>query len=83
MTGERDKTVRLLLCGDVMTGRGVDQILPQPGDPTLHEDYVRDARRYVELAKRSTARFRAQSTTPGHGVMLCGSSKRPLPTYCW
>ena len=51
MTGEPDKTVRLLLCGDVMTGRGVDQILPQPGDPTLHEGYVRDARRYVELAE--------------------------------
>jgi poly-gamma-glutamate capsule biosynthesis protein CapA/YwtB (metallophosphatase superfamily) len=34
-----------------MTGRGVDQILPHPGDPALHESYVRDARRYVELAE--------------------------------
>lgn len=34
-----------------MTGRGVDQILPHPGDPRLHESYVRYARRYVELAE--------------------------------
>jgi hypothetical protein len=25
--------VQLLACGDVMTGRGVDQVLPYPGDP--------------------------------------------------
>src|SRR5512146_1828514 len=43
--------VTMFLCGDVMTGRGVDQILPHPGDPTLCERYQRDARRYVELAE--------------------------------
>ncbi|MER6350040.1 CapA family protein [Streptomyces sp. NPDC001595] len=43
--------VTLFLCGDVMLGRGVDQILPHPGDPGLREDYVRDARGYVELAE--------------------------------
>lgn len=43
--------VRLLFCGDVMTGRGVDQILPHPGEPGLHESYVHDARTYVELAE--------------------------------
>lgn len=36
--------IRLLLAGDVMTGRGIDQVLRHPGDPTLHEDHVRDAR---------------------------------------
>lgn len=41
----------LFLCGDVMTGRGVDQILPHPGDPRLWESYVRDARTYVRLAE--------------------------------
>lgn len=46
-----DRALRLLLCGDMMTGRGVDQILPHPGDPTLYEYSVRDARRYVELAE--------------------------------
>ena len=40
------------LCGDVMTGRGVDQILPHPGDPRLREPVVRDARDYVALAER-------------------------------
>jgi poly-gamma-glutamate capsule biosynthesis protein CapA/YwtB (metallophosphatase superfamily) len=45
-----DKVV-LFLCGDVMLGRGVDQILPHPGDPTLEEEYVRDARTYVQLAE--------------------------------
>lgn len=44
-------TVKLFLCGDVMTGRGIDQILPHPGDPRLHESYVRTALRYVELAE--------------------------------
>ncbi len=34
-----------------MTGRGIDQILRHPGDPVLHESYIRDARRYVELAE--------------------------------
>ena len=43
----------LFLCGDVMLGRGVDQILPHPGDPTLRESAVRDARRYVELAEEA------------------------------
>ncbi|MFF9869772.1 CapA family protein [Streptomyces sp. NPDC013953] len=43
--------VTLFLCGDVMLGRGIDQILPHPGDPTLWEEYIRDARAYVELAE--------------------------------
>lgn len=43
----------LFLCGDVMTGRGLDQVLPRSADPELHEPYVRDARRYVELAERA------------------------------
>jgi poly-gamma-glutamate capsule biosynthesis protein CapA/YwtB (metallophosphatase superfamily) len=45
--------VTLFLCGDVMPGRGVDQILPHPGDPELREAYVRDARTYVDLAERA------------------------------
>jgi poly-gamma-glutamate synthesis protein (capsule biosynthesis protein) len=44
--------VTLFLCGDVMTGRGIDQILPHPAPPQLFEPYVRDARRYVQLADR-------------------------------
>ncbi|MFE1774408.1 CapA family protein [Streptomyces sp. NPDC059008] len=41
----------VFLCGDVMLGRGVDQILPHPGDPALREGYARDARDYVALAE--------------------------------
>ncbi|MET7967248.1 CapA family protein [Micromonospora sp. NPDC005305] len=43
--------VTLFLAGDVMTGRGVDQILPHPGPPELREELVTDARRYVALAE--------------------------------
>jgi poly-gamma-glutamate synthesis protein (capsule biosynthesis protein) len=43
----------LFLCGDVMTGRGIDQLLPQPGDPRLYEAHVTDARDYVRLAERA------------------------------
>jgi len=42
----------LFLLGDVMPARGIDQILPHPGDPRLYEDYVHDARDYVALAER-------------------------------
>ena len=44
-------TNTLFLCGDVMTGRGVDQILPSPSDPRIYEEFVRDARDYVRLAE--------------------------------
>jgi hypothetical protein len=32
--------IRVFLCGDVMTGRGIDQIMPHPCDPQLYEDWV-------------------------------------------
>lgn len=43
-------SVALFLGGDVMTGRGVDQIMPHPSKPRIHESYVRNAREYVNLA---------------------------------
>jgi poly-gamma-glutamate capsule biosynthesis protein CapA/YwtB (metallophosphatase superfamily) len=51
-TSARD-VLTLFLCGDVMLGRGVDQILRHPGNPVLYEQMVRDARTYVELAVRA------------------------------
>jgi poly-gamma-glutamate synthesis protein (capsule biosynthesis protein) len=45
--------MRLFLCGDIMTGRGIDQALPHPVNPVLYEPYVRDARDYVALAERA------------------------------
>jgi len=44
--------VTLFACGDVMPGRGIDQILPHPGDPELREQYASDANAYVRLAER-------------------------------
>ncbi|MGB8400079.1 MAG: CapA family protein [Bradyrhizobium sp.] len=41
------------MCGDVMTGRGIDQVLAHPCDPTLHEDYVASAKDYVSLAEQA------------------------------
>jgi poly-gamma-glutamate capsule biosynthesis protein CapA/YwtB (metallophosphatase superfamily) len=46
--------VTLFACGDVMPGRGIDQILPHPGDPELREGYIGDARDYVRLAERAS-----------------------------
>jgi poly-gamma-glutamate synthesis protein (capsule biosynthesis protein) len=45
--------ITLFLCGDVMTGRGIDQILPHPSNPLLHEPYVKSAEEYVELARQA------------------------------
>lgn len=42
----------IFLSGDVMTGRGIDQILAHPGDPGLRECYVHDARDYIALAEQ-------------------------------
>jgi poly-gamma-glutamate capsule biosynthesis protein CapA/YwtB (metallophosphatase superfamily) len=49
--------VRVFLCGDVMLGRGVDQILPHPGNPALRERHLRDARAYVALAEKVNGRI--------------------------
>lgn len=50
-------SLRLFLCGDVMTGRGVDQILPHPVGTELYESHVRDAREYVALAEQASGRI--------------------------
>lgn len=49
---DRDE-ITLFLGGDVMTGRGIDQVLPHACPPELYEGYVRDAREYVALAERA------------------------------
>lgn len=48
------RAVRLFLCGDVMIGRGVDQILPAPCSPKLYEEYVSSAEDYVRLAEAAS-----------------------------
>jgi poly-gamma-glutamate capsule biosynthesis protein CapA/YwtB (metallophosphatase superfamily) len=53
VSGDVKNSVLLFLCGDVMTGRGIDQILPCPSDPVLYEQHVQDARYYVTLAEQA------------------------------
>ena len=50
----RDQAVTLFLCGDVMAGRGIDQILPHPVEPQLFEPYMRSAIGYVKLAEEAS-----------------------------
>lgn len=45
--------INMFMCGDVMTGRGIDQMLPHPSDPLIHEPYMKSARGYVELAEKA------------------------------
>jgi poly-gamma-glutamate synthesis protein (capsule biosynthesis protein) len=45
--------VKVFMAGDVMTGRGIDQVLPRPGNPRIYEPYMRDAGGYVELAEKA------------------------------
>ena len=42
---------RVFLCGDVMLGRGIDQVLPYPSDPRLYERYMTSASKYVSFAE--------------------------------
>jgi poly-gamma-glutamate capsule biosynthesis protein CapA/YwtB (metallophosphatase superfamily) len=49
--------IRLFLCGDVMIGRGIDQMLGHPCDPALHEPHVRSAMDYVHLAEAVNGRL--------------------------
>lgn len=43
--------ITIFMCGDVMTGRGIDQVLPHPGDPLIHEPYMKSAGGYVKIAE--------------------------------
>jgi poly-gamma-glutamate synthesis protein (capsule biosynthesis protein) len=45
--------ITVFLSGDVMTARGIDQILPAPGNPLLHEEFIRDSRAYIALAEEN------------------------------
>ena len=44
-----------------MTGRGIDQILPHPGKPEIHESYMKDARAFPfdDLTKNDVEMFMA------------------------
>jgi poly-gamma-glutamate capsule biosynthesis protein CapA/YwtB (metallophosphatase superfamily) len=48
------QTITLFLCGDVMTGRGIDQVLPYPSDPRIYESFMTSAQDYVKIAEEAS-----------------------------
>ena len=52
-TENKTESVTLFLCGDVMTGRGIDQVLPHPSSPEIYESYMTSALGYVEIAEEA------------------------------
>jgi poly-gamma-glutamate synthesis protein (capsule biosynthesis protein) len=63
--------IGLFLCGDVMIGRGIDQVMARSVDPRLFERHASSAERYVELAERANGPM-GRPVTPDHvwGVAL-------------
>ena len=55
------KSVRLFLCGDVMCGRGIDQVLAHPCSAEIYEDYLRSAEDYVLLAEQANGPIRRRN----------------------
>jgi poly-gamma-glutamate capsule biosynthesis protein CapA/YwtB (metallophosphatase superfamily) len=70
--------VTLFLCGDVMTGRGIDQILPHPHAAGLHEPYVTSAREYVRLAEATSG----QIARPVDFAYIWGDALAELARRC-
>lgn len=71
--------ITLFLCGDVMTGRGIDQILPHPGGPALHEPCTSSAVEYIRLAEEANGPIpRAVEPAYVWGEAL-GELQRALP----
>jgi hypothetical protein len=70
----------LFLCGDVMTGRGVDQILAHPCPPGIQEPYVRDARDYVALAEEAKRTDLGQDRNRPATFLRAAVMSRPHPT---
>jgi poly-gamma-glutamate synthesis protein (capsule biosynthesis protein) len=48
-----NRPLTLFLCGDIMTGRGIDQVLPHSCPPHLYEPNATSALDYVALAERA------------------------------
>ena len=59
------QNVRLFLCGDVMLGLGIDQVLPRPCSAILHESYVQSALDYVHLAEEANGPI-ARAVAPSY-----------------
>ncbi len=50
-SSRNSKRITIFMSGDVMTGRGIDQVLPHPGDPLIHEPYMKSAAGYIKIAE--------------------------------
>lgn len=46
------RPITMFMSGDVMLGRGIDQVLPHPSDPVIYEQYMRNAKGYVKIAEQ-------------------------------
>lgn len=44
--------MKIFLTGDVMFGRGIDQILEHPGNPEIHEQWMQSSQDYVAIAEQ-------------------------------
>jgi poly-gamma-glutamate synthesis protein (capsule biosynthesis protein) len=42
-SSRNSKRIAIFMSGDVMASRGIDQVLPHPGDPLIHESYMKSA----------------------------------------
>ena len=60
LPANQENPIVIFLGGDVMTGRGIDQILPHPSEPFIPEFELSDARDYVRLAEKTNGAI----TTP-------------------
>jgi poly-gamma-glutamate synthesis protein (capsule biosynthesis protein) len=55
--GVNPPLVTLFLAGDVMVGRGIDQVLSRPSQPCIHEPFAESALDYVSLAEARSGRI--------------------------
>ena len=69
--------LKFFLCGDIMTGRGIDQALPFPSDPIIYEPYMTDARDYIYLAQNKNGLFK----TPVPFHYIWGDALKLLELY--
>jgi len=70
-------SIRLFICGDVMTGREIDQVLPHPNDPTLHEPVLATPAPTWNSPRESTVRSRGRWNSITSGAMRWRNSIVP------
>ncbi len=56
--GMSPEKITMFLAGDVMIGRGIDQVLAHPSDAVIFEPYMRSAYGYVRLAEKKNGPLR-------------------------